>query len=758
MDPRAVAGRAFERLLTSRGRSPTEAIAERVELRRRIEGRVSALRGHGQVMVGRSVTITRPSRAELRSVEVTVGVDGMATVLIDRSALNPGTERAQWLRLPNARLDLPSTPGCSAMGRRVLDGEPGERLAVLRAPHQSIVTVPEGWVVPVPGGVTDEAAALTYLAVIAGHGVDLAGPANADIAVLGVGSIGALAIALAAARNFEPVVAVARSDRGREVARQCGAAEFITTDEVARRRFDVLIDATGDPEALRQAVSMTVDGGRVVQLGSPRGHSAFPLAEVQRRGLSVVGAHISTLATLHRRSRNGPDPFRRLADEYLSAVAAGRINAEPLIGSTLDPREMTYNYRRLGSGAMTAGQLDWSRLPPSSRARAVHPLSLQLRARDTDQTESRMAEVETEVGRQPSEEASPVTDVLRVAIIGCGDIGLTNGRAAAAAAGVEVVISHDLSPELAKAAALATGGDRWTTNIDEALSVTQADAVVLSVPHDQHEPLARMAAERGLHLVVEKPLAHDLASAARIAATAADHGVTLSCCFPGRYQSEVGQARRLITDGLLGPIRSINIDFHNDKPDGYWFGGFSGRAPSAWRTMRARAGGGVIIMNLCHYIEFALFLTGARAGRVAALTWSGEGQEVEAIAGLVMSLDDDTIVTMTGSGATRGRPHDSICVVGENGTIEIGATPRAYSERWAPGLPVGEWFPLTTTVGEQQARQHYFERFARSVRLGEPPDVDGAMAVEVQRVIEAAYVSAASDPRGRMVRLDELPA
>ena len=62
-------------------------------------------------------------------------------------------------------------------------------------------------------------------------------------------------------------------------------------------------------------------------------------------------------------------------------------------------------------------------------------------------------------------------------------------------------------------------------------------------------------------------------------------------------------ARRLIDDGALGEPAGVLLNFFMDKPPSYWVGGYSGRAHSSWRASREQAGGGLLIMNLCHYID-----------------------------------------------------------------------------------------------------------------------------------------------------------
>src|SRR5207253_6937 len=90
--------------------------------------------------------------------------------------------------------DVPGARVVLGAGADVAGMAPGASVAVLRARHASVMTVPAAWVVPVPAGVELRDAALVYLAVIAGYGVRRAGPiAGEPLCVIGTGPIGALA-------------------------------------------------------------------------------------------------------------------------------------------------------------------------------------------------------------------------------------------------------------------------------------------------------------------------------------------------------------------------------------------------------------------------------------------------------------------------------------------------------------------------------------------------------------------------------------
>ena len=708
--------------------------------------RARGVRGRRGVVGGLGVLVTRPGRAELVPLEAQLPAPGEVTVELLVSAISAGTERAQWLRLPNARPQLPFAPGYSGAGRVLAVGRgvegvaPGDLVALPRARHASVATLPAAWAVRVPDGVPLEQAALVYLAVIAGYGVRRAEPRSGEpVCVLGAGPIGMLAHRLAVLAGAGPVTVVAASRRREEQALRAGAASFVlASDGLDGLDAAAVIEATGDPEAIASAVAAARDGGTVVLLGSPRGVSrAVPVAEIQRRGLRLVGAHVSALATQAKRA--GEDPFRGLAETFLAGLAGGRLRADDLAGEAVDPREIALLYRRLARGELTAAHLDWRLVPAEERLQERRLLSAPL-----------LPATAAGVAAVPPVPSLAGSRRLRFAVVGCGDIGAENARAVAGAANAELALLHDAEPALAEAAAVRAGGTVVDT-LDAALDADRVDAVFLSVPHDVHAPLAVRAAEAGLHVVVEKPLAVDLDSALEAVEAAERARVELSVCFPYRYQPGVAAARALVDAGSIGPFRGAALVFHADKPASYWVGGFSGRATSPWRSTLARAGGGVLIMNLTHYVDLVRHVTGAVAEWVTAVARTDAGAEVEDAVALTVTYAGGGTGSFAGSAGTRGAPGSRFEVWGETGTIQLEPEARVYTERAVSDVVTGRWNALPGVAPELESRTLFVERFAAAVLAAERPDVTAADGLAVQAFVEAAYRSVRE---GRPVRVE----
>ena len=713
-----------------------------------LSARAGAAKRRVGTTAGQQVVWTGQGRAELLDVVVANPAAGEVTVRTAATIVSPGTERAQYLRLPNTGAEPPFKPGYTgagvveAVGRGVRGIAPGDRVAVRGLGHGSRATVPASRTHPVPEGVALEDAAFVQLGVICAQGVRHARLAGGErVCVLGAGLIGLLTQRLAQAAGAGETIVVARSRAKESLALKGGATRFLATadgDDAAGLDADVVFEATGDPRALAAAVAAVRDRGTIVLVGSSRGVTPdVPLAEIVARGLTLVGAHVETLTWESRMA--GGDLQRDEAERFLGYLADGSVAVADLVSIVADPREPELVYREVARGNdLVSVRFDWTRVgaEPAGRlvARGIEP---------------------TRPLRAPARERDPFAGAegrLRIGLLGCGDIAVHNAAAAVAAPNVELVAAFDPVAALAQDVAQAFGA-RAEASAEALVAGDDVDAVFVCVPHHLHLPLGRLAAEAGKHLIVEKPLANDLASARELADAAADAGVVLSVCFPQRYQSEVVEARRLIAAGAIGPIAGTSVKLLMDKPPSYWAGGFSGRAITTWRSSRAQAGGGVLIMNLSHYIDLVRHVTGLEAASVAGATSVVDGPaEVEDTVSVTLAYEGGGAGTVLGCAALRGlaAPETDVQLWGPEARIVLEPRAAAMSLRSVEGRRARRWYALPQEPVD--IRAVYLSRLSTAIARGEQPDVTVDDALAVQAIMEAVYRSAdgagAVDPAG----------
>jgi predicted dehydrogenase len=158
-----------------------------------------------------------------------------------------------------------------------------------------------------------------------------------------------------------------------------------------------------------------------------------------------------------------------------------------------------------------------------------------------------------------------VTAALRVAVVGVGHLGRHHARILSALDGVKLVAVVDTNRARADAIASAHG----TTARYHAREIAgQVDAVTIAVPTAAHLEVALPFLEAGAGVLVEKPMARDLAEADAMIAAAAAAGAVLGVGHTERFNPAVAAARPFLTDPRfievhrLGtfPERSLDID------------------------------------------------------------------------------------------------------------------------------------------------------------------------------------------------------
>ena len=138
----------------------------------------------------------------------------------------------------------------------------------------------------------------------------------------------------------------------------------------------------------------------------------------------------------------------------------------------------------------------------------------------------------------------------------------------ARAAGAQVVGIVDARPDALAAAGEELGFDtaRRFVTVDEAVAQLSPEAAVICAPHHAHPVLVRTSLEQGLHVLVEKPLAQDMATARELVRLAQDKGLQLAVAQQYRYSEAVQRLRELVQDGAIGRLTSVLVQFFRWRP------------------------------------------------------------------------------------------------------------------------------------------------------------------------------------------------
>ncbi len=201
-------------------------------------------------------------------------------------------------------------------------------------------------------------------------------------------------------------------------------------------------------------------------------------------------------------------------------------------------------------------------------------------------------------------------------VLGCGSIAhIAHFPSIAKTEGAELVACCDVSEEQARKAADQWGAKHWFTDHNEMYQNCDGlDAVIIATPNNVHRNQAIGAAKRGLHVVVEKPLAITNTEAWDIVNACREHKVKLMVGCDRRFWTHNQWAKKLIEDGVIGDVLMSRASLHE-----HWYNYQNHVAHTEFRLDCSVAGGAAISDTGAHAIDLLTWLNGQKVKRVVGI-------------------------------------------------------------------------------------------------------------------------------------------
>ena len=223
-------------------------------------------------------------------------------------------------------------------------------------------------------------------------------------------------------------------------------------------------------------------------------------------------------------------------------------------------------------------------------------------------------------------------DQVRIGLMGSGFVTSIHFEALRCLPGAQVVAVASPSPGHAERFAAERGIPRHFTDYRSLLELHELDLVILGLPNDLHCDATCQAAAAGKHVVVEKPMAMNLAECDRMIDACGQAGVMLGyaeeLCFAPKYV----RLKELVTEGAFGKIHLVKQSEKHDGPHAPWF------------FDTTRSGGGVTFDMGCHAIEFFRWILGGNSATGKARIESVYAQMGTYVHGAKTRGDDEAVV------------------------------------------------------------------------------------------------------------------
>lgn len=251
---------------------------------------------------------------------------------------------------------------------------------------------------------------------------------------------------------------------------------------------------------------------------------------------------------------------------------------------------------------------------------------------------------------------------FRVGILGGGNISGTHARAAREIDGVEVVAVWGRNDAKARQIGEEVGAETYR-ELDAFLRHPM-DAVLIGSPPGVHGEHAMAAADRGLHVLVEKPLEISTERVDRLTEHCERRGVKLGVFLQDRTAPEIAWLKRLVESGGLGRPLLVSARVRWYRPPEYY-------STSRWRGTWALDGGGALMNQGVHLVDLLLWYMGEVEEVFARFDTLAHEIEVEDCLAATLRFANGALGSIVATtAAAPGFPH-RVEVYGTQGGVQI---------------------------------------------------------------------------------------
>ena len=304
--------------------------------------------------------------------------------------------------------------------------------------------------------------------------------------------------------------------------------------------------------------------------------------------------------------------------------------------------------------------------------------------------------------------------MIRIGIIGLGVMGRHHARILTELDGAELVAVCDPAGD-----AMSWAKKHHLTgyrSYEELFKREQLDAVTVAVPTRFHLAVGMAALERGLHVLMEKPIAADLAEASQLVGAAKRSGTVFAVGHVERFNPAVRELKRRIDQGDVGRVFQV----HSRR---------QGPFPARVRDV------GAVIDLATHDLDVMRYLLHSEVARVYAETERRIHTEHEDLLNGLLRFENGTVGVVQVNWLTPTKIRELI-VLGERGMLQLNyITQDLVFYENSSATPAEHPLTLLTGVSEGTLVRHSVDRaeplklelesFLSSITNGTPPEVDG---------------------------------
>ncbi len=337
---------------------------------------------------------------------------------------------------------------------------------------------------------------------------------------------------------------------------------------------------------------------------------------------------------------------------------------------------------------------------------------------------------------------------IRFAVVGCGRIARNHFEALrkhAAAAAIVAVCDTD---EQALGRAVTATGARGVATLEELLRFDGIDVVVLCTPSGLHSPQAIKIAQRGLHVVTEKPMATRWTDGLEMVRACDEADVRLFVVKQNRRNATLQLVKRAMEQGRFGRIFMVTINVFWSRPQEYYN---TARWRGTWEF-----DGGALMNQASHYVDLVDWLIGPVESVQAYTATLARNIQVEDTATVGIRWRSGALGSVNVTMLAYPKNYEgSLTILGEHGTVRVGGVAVNEIQHWqfADSRPEDADIhaaSYSTTSVYGFGHPLYYENVIKALRGEVEAETDGREGLRSLEVLIASYLSARD---GRRVAL-----
>ncbi|MEM3590495.1 MAG: Gfo/Idh/MocA family oxidoreductase [Candidatus Bathyarchaeia archaeon] len=308
---------------------------------------------------------------------------------------------------------------------------------------------------------------------------------------------------------------------------------------------------------------------------------------------------------------------------------------------------------------------------------------------------------------------------------------------------VEIEAAADLNPPLLERAKELFGVNKIYTDFSRMLKESDLDLILLCTENSRHADVVEAAAEKGVHVIMEKPMSANLEQAERIVRAAEKHGIKVMVNYPTTWSPAIQQAYKMVKEGRIGEIFHIRFRGAHAGPKEI------GCSPYfyTWLYNKELDGAGALMDYCCYGVNLSLWFLGRMPQSVVGVMGT--------LARTYLEVDDNAVIIMdyknafgiaeacwsqVGSYPIHGpiiNGVDGSLVVEEDGKLHFYSVKVKGNYRDISHEVIE---PPQPPKGLRNGPEYFLECIEKDIKIGEPLNVE--FNRNVQEVLEAGLRSA----------------